>query len=511
MNAMSRRIWISMVGSVALMHCGGGGTGGGPGSSAQELAGVVTTRDGTPIEGVFVSAYGAGATTDGGGMFRIHGVALPPDRVVATLQKDGYFGLTVGTKPAAVGTTNIRAVLLPRELVGEIDNAVGGNVANADLSLETQANAFVDASGAPAPRARVFAAYFNPDSPSFGAEMPGGDFTADDVQGQPGVLTSFGAAIVEAETETGEPLSLASEARTCLNIPPGLRDTAPATIAVWKLGEAGRWQEIGTADRIDDKYCFNSPTLGPVNCDLFSRSAVVSGRVCDADGSPVAATRVRIGQLATTTASDGSYSVVIPAGKQVRFESDHGQDVLCKVDGNTSRELDLGACAAARKGDGTCSPTVSVDPGVVWTDASSGLSWQTPSKDDSRNWFFWQDAVDYCQALDLEGAGWRLPSLGELRSLIRGCATTQTGAAQCSIEEARVSSPACLCSYQPAGPAENGCYWPGALDGYDCERDFWSSSTETDQGAELAWTVEFRRAKLGLVERTGQAKVMCVR
>lgn len=491
--------------SLLLVQCGGGGDSGGNQVSGGALEGVVSTKEGAPLADVFVSAYGASAKSDGSGRFRIENVALPADRVVATLQKDGYFSLTVGTRAAPAGeTTNVRAVLLPRELVGEIDGTTGGKASNAELSVEAPPSAFVDSTGTPAGKARVFAAYFDPDRETFGSEMPGGDLTAEDAKGDPGVLTSFGAAVVEAESENGDPLSLAKDVATCLKIPPGLASSAPASIAVWTLDAQGRWKEVGVADRVNGQYCFQSGTLGPVNCDLFSRSALISGRVCDAAGKPVGGTSVKIGQVSTMTAGDGTYSVVIPKGSNVKFTSAHGDDMLCSVEPDSTRELDLGACPAAKKGDGTCSPPI--DHGVVLKDAS-GRSWQSPPPDGSpRQWFTFEEAKDYCKGLDLEGPGWTLPTLADLRSLIEGCPATEASAPLCEVAKAEVS--ACTCSYQPAGPALNGCYWQSAFNGHDCDQDLWSSTTAD---ASRGWTVEFRRAMLGVQALSTQNGVMCVR
>lgn len=500
-----KQCWVVLLSALLLLHCSAerdDATPGGRGS----IAGVVTAKDGQPLSGVFVSAYGGSATSDAAGRFQIDGLALPPDRAVATLQKDGYFGLSVGTRPAPAGeATNIRAVLLPRELVGEIQDSSGGKATNGQVSIETQPLTFVDATGQPAARARVFAAYFDPESDTFGSEMPGGDFAADNAKGEDGVLESFGAAVIEAETESGEPLSLAKEAITCIKIPATMKDSAPAQIAVWSLAPGGRWKEIGVADRVDGQYCFTNGTLGPVNCDLFSRTAVLSGRVCDEAGAPRGNIRVDVGQISTMTAGDGSYSVAIPAGEQVAVASEYGSDILCKVGAGEAITLDLGACANAKKGDGKCQPAI--DPGVVWKDAS-GRSWQTPSKEDSmRDWFTLQEAKAYCANLNLEGTGWSLPTLDDLRSIIVGCPETQTGAPLCSIEEAGAG--ACTCSYVPAGPAANGCYWQSVLDGYDCDyRDFWSA---TPADGTRAWSVEFRRAALYPDATTHQNSVMCVR
>ena len=52
--------------------------------------------------------------------------------------------------------------------------------------------------------------------------------------------------------------------------------------------------------------------------------------------------------------------------------------------------------------------------GNIVTDSTTALQWQdneTVSKT-------WTDAIDYCEALDLDGTGWRLPNKKELLSLV---------------------------------------------------------------------------------------------
>jgi hypothetical protein len=54
------------------------------------------------------------------------------------------------------------------------------------------------------------------------------------------------------------------------------------------------------------------------------------------------------------------------------------------------------------------------DTGIV-TDSQTGLEWQDntiPSVNYETN------AINYCNELDLEGTGWRLPNINELKSLI---------------------------------------------------------------------------------------------
>jgi len=60
------------------------------------------------------------------------------------------------------------------------------------------------------------------------------------------------------------------------------------------------------------------------------------------------------------------------------------------------------------------------DAGVV-TDSLTGLQWQDDYSDNGGNIksATWQDAIDYCEALSLDGhADWRLPNIRELGSIV---------------------------------------------------------------------------------------------
>ena len=53
--------------------------------------------------------------------------------------------------------------------------------------------------------------------------------------------------------------------------------------------------------------------------------------------------------------------------------------------------------------------------GVVITDNKTGLKWQ----DNSTLYSTWQEAIDYCEALDLSGhTDWRLPNINELKTIV---------------------------------------------------------------------------------------------
>ncbi|MDP8223223.1 MAG: DUF1566 domain-containing protein [Candidatus Lernaella stagnicola] len=133
--------------------------------------------------------------------------------------------------------------------------------------------------------------------------------------------------------------------------------------------------------------------------------------------------------------------------------------------------------------------------GDTWTDSSSGLTWSvTPSSD----WMTWEEAISYCENLSLGGHDdWRLPTISELRSLIRGCDATVTGGV-CAVTDGCTDSgcwndPCAGCA-EGQGPGLDGAYWPNEMSGNIGWH--WSSSAVTDDGT-LAWAVNFYSGYVG--------------
>lgn len=128
--------------------------------------------------------------------------------------------------------------------------------------------------------------------------------------------------------------------------------------------------------------------------------------------------------------------------------------------------------------------------GETWTDPTSGLTWQAMPSSDS---MYWDDAKAYCDNLSLAGGGWHLPTISELRTLIRGCDGTATGG-PCGVTDECLDS-SCLdescygCEYGGG----SGCYGPAELQ-QGCQ-DFWSSSPVTNLDGS-AWHVDFRYGDL---------------
>jgi hypothetical protein len=161
-------------------------------------------------------------------------------------------------------------------------------------------------------------------------------------------------------------------------------------------------------------------------------------------------------------------------------------------------------------------------------DPVSGLCWQDPSSLETMNWYVATgiyDATqnpetdDYCFSL---GSGWRLPTISELRSLVRECIWiewemdwTEAPEGYCEVWDSCLSSScreSILC--YPSGcsesqaPGTGGCYWDAALSG-TCDA-FWSSS-EVEGSISSAWEVIFDSANVIDVDKNSEKYVRCVR
>lgn len=160
----------------------------------------------------------------------------------------------------------------------------------------------------------------------------------------------------------------------------------------------------------------------------------------------------------------------------------------------------------------------------MWTDPASHLTWQYPT---AVNWMGWQEAMDYCAQLTLGGGGWHLPTISELRTLIRNCPYTETDGA-CGVTDS------CLEQYQCWGESDvcngcedGGCNWDPALfyegEG-SCLPPYWSSSTYTNSAwseppppeEDMAWGVMFAGGAITMFYKIPsnplqEWKVRCVR
>jgi len=122
------------------------------------------------------------------------------------------------------------------------------------------------------------------------------------------------------------------------------------------------------------------------------------------------------------------------------------------------------------------------DTGNNFLNKHGGLKWSKKAPKSIN----WSDAKKYCENLVEDGySDWRLPTISELRTLIKNCPATETGG-ECGVTDS------CLSLRNCRNDACSGC--SGSSDGkYSKLGDtecFWSFSEESDH-AGFAWYVRF--------------------
>lgn len=352
-----------------------------------KIEGRVTDANMQSLADVIVTAYGQSTTTDDNGNYSFYTNLSNDTRNLVSFSREGYFDNTVGFIQQSGKTSIVNVALIERVLIGSFDNSEGGTVKDDDENMEITftENSLVKTNGTPFEgEVNIYGTYINPDDENFGDIVPGGDLVAVDENGDDGMLVSFGMIRVEAETNTGEQLQLNNTVNGCAKIPDAMLADAPEEIPVWVLGGI-MWEMIGMATKNGDQYCFTSNTLGTINCDLFSRTALIKGYLCK-EGEEIGEEILKIGQISVTTAEDGSFAALVPANKTIKVSSDFGNATIgpfedgevadCVLIGTCSENIDCGSIPIA---DFTGTPTSGTAPLTVsFTDQSTNdpTSWQ---------------------------------------------------------------------------------------------------------------------------------------
>jgi len=162
------------------------------------------------------------------------------------------------------------------------------------------------------------------------------------------------------------------------------------------------------------------------------------------------------------------------------------------------------------------------DASRIYTDPTTNLEWQ---KIPGKTFANWSVAKNYCNGLKLNGTGWRLPNISELRSLVRNCGPIETKGAcgvkdaclSCGIgyeDECAVKSCWTKASCNPSSCVDNGgptyCYWPMLADFSGTCTWYWSS-TPCKNCTESAWAISFNYGDLEQILETNYLSVRCVR
>lgn len=197
------------------------------------------------------------------------------------------------------------------------------------------------------------------------------------------------------------------------------------------------------------------------------------------------------------------------SGSDSDGDGDADVDVDADSDSDSDADSDSDGDGDGDSDAGTETVTDCVGDGV-WLDLTTNLCWQDPPESPASEY---TTAEAYCNDLVLGGHDdWRLPSISELRTLVRGCVATEIGGV-CGVMD-DCAGETCwdglLCSgCSPAeGPGINGCYWDLALSG-TCSR-YWSS-TPYEGYLGNRWYIDFDGANVNAWLEASEYNPRCVR
>jgi hypothetical protein len=213
------------------------------------------------------------------------------------------------------------------------------------------------------------------------------------------------------------------------------------------------------------------------------------------------------------------------APADVRGDADGDADARVDGDARPDGDADAGADADADgdaevRHDGDADGDADTDadgdaeadapPATEFCDPVSGLCWQDPPPDRG---YTWEEADAYCRELSHAGHGvgeWHLPNIDDLRSLVRGCSSVETGG-ECGVTDPECLGDGCARGCGPCacyGPG--GCCWPEALHG-DCWEWAYYSSSMYSVVPGHAWSLIFSEAFITSMDTTSVRAVRCVR
>jgi len=144
----------------------------------------------------------------------------------------------------------------------------------------------------------------------------------------------------------------------------------------------------------------------------------------------------------------------------------------------------------------------------TWTDPTSGLMWQNTSFA-----CHWEEAEQYCDILNWAGYNdWRVPTISELRTLIRGCSYTEPGG-ECGVTDSCLDlscfgSGWCDGCIMGDGPGPDGSYLPSEIVG---GVGYYLSSSEVADDTSQAWEVHFGAGWIRTGDKDRNEGLRCVR
>lgn len=254
-----------------------------------DFMGRIVNENNDPMEGVTVTVGGLTSVTDVNGIFSIQNANVNERFAYIKASKHGYINGSRSLVPTT-GVNQVKIMLLEENIVATINSGESG-VADLPNGVKvTFAGDYIKTDGSAYSGAvSVVLKHLDPLDENVGDMMPG-MLWAEDTNGSPRVLETFGMLAVELKGASGEKLQLAENTTAQIEVPvPAQLTSAPQTIPLWHFDEDnGYWKEEGFATLTNGKYVGEVSHFSFWNYDAQFPAVYLCITVVNQDGSPVA-------------------------------------------------------------------------------------------------------------------------------------------------------------------------------------------------------------------------------
>lgn len=258
-------------------------------ATAADFMGKIVNENNEPLEGVTVTVGGLTGITDINGIFSIQDANVNERFAYIKASKSGYINGSRSLVPTT-GVNQVKIMLLEENIVATINSGESG-VADLPNGVKvTFGGDYIKTDGSAYSGAvSVVLKHLDPLDENVGDMMPG-MLWAEDANGNPRVLETFGMLAVELKGASGEKLQLAENTTAQIEVPvPTQLTSAPQTIPLWHFDEDnGYWKEEGFATLANGKYIGEVSHFSFWNYDAQFPAVYLCITVLNQDGSPVA-------------------------------------------------------------------------------------------------------------------------------------------------------------------------------------------------------------------------------
>ena len=290
-------------------------------NTQRNFYGVVLSTTGAPISGAKVFIGDDAVSTNSEGFFSFKNAHVNDSFAYIKVEKNGYIDGSRTVVPTE-GDNRINIMMIPETITSTISSGTHSTVS---LPNGTEINFdgnFKDEYGNPYNGSVNVGIFDLASSNMYLNELMPGSFLANDSNGNPIVMDTYGMVHVQLSGSSGEKLQIADghTAEMTTLIDPQQLATAPATIPLWSFNEVlGIWEEEGLATRVGNTYVGTVSHFSWWNYDVPFPVCELNFRVLNSSGDPLANTKVSIKMLSQSydkysiTDSYGFAAGLVPA------------------------------------------------------------------------------------------------------------------------------------------------------------------------------------------------------